>query len=123
MRVRSAPGGADRGTQGERVAGRPRRGRLELVLAAALLLGACGSDAPRAGDGEASSGAGDPCDWPMLGRGLDHTFAAGCPSAIDGDSVAQLGQAWFFNTDDVVTASPAVVDGSVYVGDWSGRFY
>ena len=30
---------------------------------------------------------------------------------------------WFFNTRDVVTATPTLVDGTVYVGDWSGRFY
>ena len=30
---------------------------------------------------------------------------------------------WFFKADDVVTATPAVVGDSVYVGDWQGRFY
>jgi polyvinyl alcohol dehydrogenase (cytochrome) len=37
--------------------------------------------------------------------------------------VDRLRLRWFFNTRDVVTATPAVVDGTVYVGDWSGRFY
>ena len=36
---------------------------------------------------------------------------------------ATCAQDWFFTTDDAVTATPAVVDGTVYVGDWSGRFY
>jgi outer membrane protein assembly factor BamB len=30
---------------------------------------------------------------------------------------------WFFHTDDSVTASPAVVGNSVYVGAWDGKFY
>ena len=30
---------------------------------------------------------------------------------------------WHIHTDDVVTATPTVYDGVVYVGDWSGKFY
>jgi polyvinyl alcohol dehydrogenase (cytochrome) len=30
---------------------------------------------------------------------------------------------WFFHTQDSVTASPAVVGNSVYVGAWDGKFY
>ena len=62
------------------------------------------------------------CSWPMWGRDRARTFATSCPG-IDPANAADLRRIWFFNTHDVVTATPAVVDGTVYVGDWSGRFY
>ncbi len=62
------------------------------------------------------------CDWPMWGRDRARTFATAC-TTIDPSNVGELQRTWFFNTHDVVTATPAVVDDTVYVGDWSGRFY
>ena len=59
----------------------------------------------------------------MFGHNPSRTFAYPCPTEIAPDTVANLQLAWFFNTHDVVTATPAVVDGTAYVGDWSGRFY
>ncbi len=65
-----------------------------------------------------------PCpDWPMYGRTPVRTFATDCPSPIDRTSVARLVPAWFLKTSANVTASPTVVDGTVYVGDWSGTMY
>jgi polyvinyl alcohol dehydrogenase (cytochrome) len=64
----------------------------------------------------------DDCAWPMWGRDRARTFATPCPGLSPTDAT-ELRRIWFFNTHDVVTATPAVVDGSVYVGDWSGRFY
>src|SRR6185369_3260818 len=32
-------------------------------------------------------------------------------------------EAWFFSTGDAVTASPTVVNGTLYVGSWDGKFY
>ncbi|HEY8216714.1 MAG TPA: PQQ-binding-like beta-propeller repeat protein [Acidimicrobiia bacterium] len=64
----------------------------------------------------------DACAWPMWGRELARTFATACAGLSPADA-PDLRRIWFFNTHDVVTATPAVVDGSVYVGDWSGRFY
>ncbi|MFN8037517.1 MAG: PQQ-binding-like beta-propeller repeat protein [Acidimicrobiia bacterium] len=63
------------------------------------------------------------CDWPMWGRTPQRTFAAVCAGGISPATVAKLHESWFFNTNDVVTATPAVVGGVAYVGDWSGRFY
>ena len=37
--------------------------------------------------------------------------------------VSDLQRAWFFPTGDAVTATPTVVDGTVYVGSWDTRFY
>jgi outer membrane protein assembly factor BamB len=61
-------------------------------------------------------------DWPMYGRNLQHTFD-NPHSLIEPNNVAQLQPAWVFPTGDVVSASPAVVDGVVYTGSWDGYFY
>jgi polyvinyl alcohol dehydrogenase (cytochrome) len=61
-------------------------------------------------------------DWPMYGRSLAHTFS-NRSSAITERNVSSLKLRWTFATGDAVTASPAVVDGVVYVGAWDGFFY
>jgi outer membrane protein assembly factor BamB len=61
-------------------------------------------------------------DWPMYGRNLQHTFD-NPDSAITPNNVAQLRPAWISPAGDVVSASPAVVDGVVYTGSWDGYFY
>lgn len=67
--------------------------------------------------------AGPTCDWPMWGHGIDRTFSYPCDSGISPDTAGDLRRIWYFNTSDVVTAAPVVVDGVLYVGDWAGRFY
>ena len=65
-----------------------------------------------------------PCpNWPMYGRTPVRTFATDCPSPIDRASVARLVPDWFLKTAGNVTASPTVMDGTIYVGDWSGTMY
>jgi outer membrane protein assembly factor BamB len=91
-------------------------------MVAGLLVG-CGDDPDSPGSGDDGTGTIDRCDWPMWGQGIDRTFSYPCETAVAPDTVEQLQQAWFFTTDDAVTATPAVVDGTAYVGDWSGRFY
>src|SRR4051794_19643807 len=59
----------------------------------------------------------------MWGHGPDRTFSYPCRTELGPATAADLRPRWFFNTADVVTATPAVVDDTVYVGDWSGRFY
>jgi outer membrane protein assembly factor BamB len=61
-------------------------------------------------------------NWPMYGRNLRHTFTND-RSLINSNTVMNLKPAWDFATEDVVTASPTVVDGVVYVGAWDGYFY
>ena len=62
------------------------------------------------------------CDWPMWGRDHARSFSTEC-TTLDTANATNLRRIWFFNTHDVVTATPAVVGNTVYVGDWSGRFY
>lgn len=63
-------------------------------------------------------------DWSTFGRDAQHTFdvAAGC-SPISSSTVPTLLPAWFFHANDSITASPAVADGTLYVGSWDGTFY
>ena len=99
-----------------------------VVCVLLLALGACSSKEddtatapPGTSDGPVA-GAGE-CDWPMFGHNIARTFSYPCSTDIAPDTVKDLQLAWFFNTADVVTATPAVIDGNAYVGDWSGRFY
>jgi polyvinyl alcohol dehydrogenase (cytochrome) len=59
----------------------------------------------------------------MYGRTFARTFSTDCPSPITRTTAATLVPAWFHKTAKTVTASPAVVGGVVYVGDWSGTMY
>ena len=61
-------------------------------------------------------------DWPMYGRDLRHSFT-NAGSLINATNAVLLTPAWNFTTGDVVSASPAVVAGVVYVGSWDGFFY
>jgi polyvinyl alcohol dehydrogenase (cytochrome) len=64
------------------------------------------------------------CDWPMYGREPGRTFAGaeGC-TPLNPRNVVALTPKWVKKTPAVVSASPAVVDGVVYVGSWDGRMY
>ncbi|MEA2625881.1 MAG: hypothetical protein QOD06_1926 [Candidatus Binatota bacterium] len=69
------------------------------------------------------AGAANAADWPMYGRDLRRSFHDPSERALSPANVAQLVRKWFFPTLDAVTASPAVVNGVVYVGSWDGSFY
>lgn len=97
---------------------------MSLGALVALVGAACGNGS--GGDGGSGSHTVEPvgeCDWPMWGQNIARTFTYPCDTELSVDTVAGLGQEWFLNTLDVVTASPAVVGDDAYVGDWSGRFY
>jgi len=89
------------------------------LLAAVLTAGALAPATWHAG----ADGTGA-CDWPMYGRTPGRSFAAepGC-STLSPLNAATLLPKWMFHTSDPVTASPAVVGDTVYVGDWGGQFY
>ena len=58
-------------------------------------------------------------NWQMYGKDLSHTFSNPL-SQVNPGNVGSLMPAWTFPTGDAVSASPAVVDGVVYVGSWDG---
>ena len=96
------------------------RGIVGGLLAVALVAAGCSDDdAPPTPD-DAAIGA---CDWPMWGYSPERTFTTDCDTALGPDTVGGLERVWFANTDDVVTATPAVVGDRVYVGDWAGVVY
>ncbi len=101
-----------------------------LVITLIFGIGAIGLGRPGAGASATvralaptRTAASRACDWPMWGYAITRPFATRCASKISASNVNRLRLRWFFNSRDVVTATPAVVDGTVYVGDWSGRVY
>src|SRR5512140_1630726 len=60
----------------------------------------------------------------MFGHDEARSFAAPeeCVD-ITPQNATTLAPKWYFHAPDAVSASPAIVDGKVYVGDWSGNFY
>ncbi len=69
----------------------------------------------------AAAGPVGPWDWPTYGHDAQHTFNG--RTTLTESSVVHLQKAWFFPTADAVTATPTVVDGTVYVGSWDDYFY
>jgi polyvinyl alcohol dehydrogenase (cytochrome) len=97
------------------------RRRAAAVLAGAALLGgwAAGSTATATAAQPAPA-----CRWATYGHDAGHSFAT--PSACTALSVRTartLTPQWWYPTPEPVTASPTVVDGTIYVGDWAGTFY
>jgi outer membrane protein assembly factor BamB len=94
-----------------------RSARFLATIALTLLLTGAGQSPPDAAlDRHAEA------NWPMYGRNLRHSFS-NPQSRINPGNVASLRQVWAFPTADVVSASPTVVDGVIYVGSWDGFFY
>jgi len=60
-------------------------------------------------------------DWPTYGYDAQHTFDG--HTTLNAKTAATLKQAWYFPTGDAVTATPTVVDGTVYAGSWDDYFY
>jgi outer membrane protein assembly factor BamB len=99
-----------------------------IVVTVALGLGAstgavAGATSTGAAPAASARSAATRCDWPMWGYSPARPFATGCASKVTPETVDKLRLRWFFNTRDVVTASPTVFGKTLYVGDWSGRIY
>jgi polyvinyl alcohol dehydrogenase (cytochrome) len=57
-------------------------------------------------------------DWPFAGADLHNTANASKENKLGPDNVGNLAVKWILDTVGNVSATPAVVDGSVYVTDW-----
>jgi polyvinyl alcohol dehydrogenase (cytochrome) len=94
-----------------------------VAIVGALALGVAATDdgATASATAPARRAAPARCDWPMWGYSIGRPFATKCPSTVNATTAADLRLRWFTSTHDVVTATPALSHGSLYVGDWSGR--
>jgi outer membrane protein assembly factor BamB len=91
------------------------------ALAAAVIVAAGAGQTARA-----AGATGLTCDtasgsWPQY-QGDPYHSADAC-SGITTSNVPTMKPAWFFPTQGEVTATPAVVGGTVYVGDSTGAFH
>lgn len=93
--------------------------RIALPLVALL----AGLVMPAAYGARASHASPFSCDWPMFGQNPARTFSTSCPEAPKVSNVSTLLPKWYFHAHDVVTASPSIAAGTVYVGAWDGEFY
>ena len=65
-----------------------------------------------------------PCgSWGMYGAGVGRTFSTECPTGINTVTARTMVPVWTVRMPRTVTASPAVVAGTVYVGDWGGTMH
>ncbi len=62
-------------------------------------------------------------DWPTYLHDTGRTAYNGDESALSPANAGQLSLLWRFDTAGIIVASPAVVDGVVYVGSWDGFLY
>jgi len=96
-----------------------------VAVAAAVVAGAAAcSDDDRGGDGAAgeaeAADAAAPTEWLTVGGDLANTRAVS-GTDIDVGAVATLAPAWQLGGVRGVTGTPAVADGTVYVGDWTSN--
>lgn len=59
----------------------------------------------------------------MFGQNPARTFSTTCAQAPNPSNVGSLLPRWYFRANDVITATPTISDGTVYVGAWDGAFY
>lgn len=60
-------------------------------------------------------------EWPTLGYDLANSRAIHAETAPSPDNVASLSPAWELDGINGVTGTPIVLDGTVYIGDWTGH--
>jgi outer membrane protein assembly factor BamB len=87
-----------------------------LPLAAAAAFSACGDD-----DGNSGGEAGGPdADWPMYGFDYANSVNNQSEDALSSENVSGIQEVWRLDGIGGVTGTPAIVDGVVYFGDWTG---
>ena len=74
-----------------------------------------------AGDGDARPDAGDDAAWVRFGRDLANTRAGADETTLAPATVTDLAPAWEVDGILGVSGTPAVADGMVHLGDWTGH--
>jgi polyvinyl alcohol dehydrogenase (cytochrome) len=64
-----------------------------------------------------------PAEWPVFNHDHRNSRANTAETTIAPDNVGHLAPLWHVDRLSGVTSTPAVVDGTVYFGDWSGSFH
>ncbi|TMK87628.1 MAG: hypothetical protein E6G57_10065, partial [Actinobacteria bacterium] len=97
--------------------------RVFLFAAVIALVGlALGGAASTARASVGLPGCTSATDWPMFGHDPGRSFSSP-DSCIGTLGAATLRPKWFFNASAPVTAQPTVVGGTLYVGDFAGKFH
>ena len=78
-------------------------------------------DEAEARDGDARPDAGDDAAWVRFGHDLANTRAVAGETTLDTGTVSDLAPAWEVDGILGVSGTPAVADGMVYLGDWTGH--
>ncbi|MEN3359195.1 MAG: hypothetical protein V7637_3177 [Mycobacteriales bacterium] len=121
---RTEAGATGRGYRGQGQRHRGRRaaaggGVVAVLVASTLAASAAGATAH---DGPTGGLRHAVADWPMGGRTLTNTRSNPDEWKIRPSNVSQLAVKWTFTAHGDTSATPAVVDGAVYVPDWGGYF-
>lgn len=103
---------------------RARRQRLR-GMAAGLALAGVAAGLSNTARAATTSAPGVPVvsDWTSAGQNTADTHYAATEKTIGPNNVGHLRPRWTFTTGGDVSATPTVVDGVVYVPDWSGNLY
>ena len=81
------------------------------LFACALIASVANYAVPASADNENA-------DWPFAGADLHNTANAAKEHRLGPGNVGKLAVKWIFDTVGFVSATPAVVDGALYVTDW-----
>lgn len=94
-----------------------------LALGAAMLTTGLLACSDNDNDDAADTAAEEPvpAEWTSLGRDLGHSRAAVDEITVGAGNVATLAPAWERDGIKGLTGTPLVVDGVVYIGDWTGH--
>src|SRR6516162_9315363 len=106
-----------------------RAGRRYLVIGAigaaglAVTLGTTAAGAAPATTGARAAARQAVVSWPFAGGNLADTRDAAAEHIISPATVATLKPRWTLTTGGDVSATPTVVNGTVYVPDWAGNLW
>lgn len=69
------------------------------------------------------SSANRKSDWRLGGQNIKNIRYQATEEYLSSTNVAKLSSKWFFTTGGDVSATPAVLDGAVYVPNWGGNLF